>query len=169
MKIVVQDASVLIDLVESGLADRWFALGIETSTSALVWHEVTKRAQKVRLRLFVQGGKLSIEPDTAEALTEMLVLKQSAPPQLSLPDLSVLRLAQKQDALLLTGDQRLMKTARSRGVKAENFLWLLQALVARASLTGSEAASVAARLGPGKLGLATVEFRALVAKWKTAP
>jgi len=162
VKIAVQDASVLIDLVETGLADRWFDLGIETMTSAMVWREVTRRAQKARLRSHVAAGRLCVASDDAVAMAELVVMQLSVSSRLSLPDLSVLRLAREEGAVLLTGDQLLAATARKAGVEAEGFGRILGLLVSRGGFPAAEATAVARRLGCSKLLLDQAGFCALL-------
>ena len=90
MKLVVQDASVLIDLAAADLLEAWFSLGIETLTSSFVWREVNRRSQKAKLRAFARDERIQVVPMGAEVLSEIVRLKMDLPPKLSLNDASVL-------------------------------------------------------------------------------
>jgi hypothetical protein len=43
VKIVIQDASVLIDMADGDLLDAWFGLGFDLRTTSLVWREVNRK------------------------------------------------------------------------------------------------------------------------------
>ena len=60
MRVVVHDASVLIDLGAAELLDSWFSLEIETLTTSLVWREVTRRAHRVKLRQFGRADMIQV-------------------------------------------------------------------------------------------------------------
>ena len=104
MRVVIQDASILIDLAEGELLTAWFSLGIETLTTSLVWREVTRRSHKSQLKKFTKIDKLDIISINAEVMTEIVVLKHSLPAALTLQDASVLHLADKRQGVLLAGD-----------------------------------------------------------------
>lgn len=40
VKVIVHDASVLIDLVTADLLELWFTVGFETVVPSLVWREI---------------------------------------------------------------------------------------------------------------------------------
>ena len=51
MKIAIQDANILFDMIDGGFADLWFALGIETHTTDLVLNEIKEKKQKKVVQL----------------------------------------------------------------------------------------------------------------------
>ncbi|HLA87841.1 MAG TPA: hypothetical protein VJL10_07460, partial [Anaerolineales bacterium] len=93
MKIVVHDASVLIDLAACEFLGPWFGLGLETRTTSLVWREVNRKNQKARLQRFVDEGSLGIEPVNAEAMAEVVRLHLEVPSKITLEDASTLYVA----------------------------------------------------------------------------
>lgn len=93
MKVVVQDASVLIDLAAADLLEAWFSLDIDTLTSSFVWREVNRRSQKAKLRLFARDKRILVVDMSSEVLSQIVRLKMDLPPKLSLNDASVLHLA----------------------------------------------------------------------------
>lgn len=50
MKVVIQDASVLIDMADCGLLDPWFGLGFDLRTTSLIMREVSRNNQKIQLQ-----------------------------------------------------------------------------------------------------------------------
>jgi len=165
MKVVVQDASILIDLAEGELLEAWFSLGIETLTTSLVWREVNRRSHKSRLKRFTRLDKLEVVSMSSEVMTEVVVLKQSLPPALTLQDASVLHLAVKREAVLLAGDDLLRKCAEERGVVVRGLLWVLDELVERHTITPAKAAATLERLLKGKARLPKAECELRLKKW----
>jgi len=58
MKVVVEDANVLLDLVNGGILALWLGAGFENCTTHLVWQEVTVTAQREYVQPFVEAGLL---------------------------------------------------------------------------------------------------------------
>ncbi len=168
MKVVVQDASILIDFAEGELLEAWFSLGIETLTTSLVWREVNRRSHKSRLKRFSRLDKLEIVSINAEAMTEVVVLKQSLPAAITLQDASVLHLAMQRAAILLAGDDLLRKCAEERDVNVRGLLWVLDELVERHTITHGKAAAVLERLLKGKSRLPKAECEFRLQKWRAA-
>ena len=50
VKVIVHDASVLIDLVTADLLEPWFTVGFETVVPSLVWREINRKSQKEKLQ-----------------------------------------------------------------------------------------------------------------------
>jgi len=140
MRVVVQDASVLIDLGAAELLDSWFSLEIETLTTSLVWREVTRRAHRVKLRQFGRADMIQVIAMNMETLSEVVRLKLDLPRSLTLNDASVLHLAMARAALLLTGDQALRTCAEARGVEVHGLLWLLDYMVEKNAISAPTAA-----------------------------
>jgi predicted nucleic acid-binding protein len=167
MKVVVQDASILIDLAEGELLEAWFSLGIETLTTSLVWREVNRRSHKSRLKRFTRIDKLEIVSINSEAMTEVVVLRRSLPANLTLQDASVLHLAHKCQAILLAGDDLLRKAAAERDVVVRGLLWVLDELVGKQAITPTVAAATLERLLKGKSRLPKAECEVRLRKWRS--
>jgi len=140
MKIVVHDASVLIDLAACEFLGPWFGLGLETRTTSLVWREVNRKNQKARLQRFVDEGSLGIEPVNAEAMAEVVRLHLEVPSKITLEDASTLYVAVRRQAILLTGDKGLRQYASEQGIEVHGMLWVIDMLVARGVILPSVAA-----------------------------
>ena len=56
MKIIVQDASVLIDMTDGNLLNAWFGLGFDLRTTSLILREISRKNQKIQLQPYVVNG-----------------------------------------------------------------------------------------------------------------
>jgi len=169
MKIIIHDANVLIDLVTCDLLEPWCKLNFRMMTTSLVWHEVNRKGQKPRLRRVVERGDFSVEPVGAESLAEVVTLQMDLPAGLSLEDASVLFLASREGAILLTGDGALRWCASERGIAVHEMLWVLDLLVARKVMAAGVVADRLERLQ--KMGLSRLpgeECTQRIRKWRVS-
>jgi len=60
MKVVVEDANVLLDLVNGGILALWLGAGFENCTTHLVWQELTVTAQRQYVQPFVEAGAVAV-------------------------------------------------------------------------------------------------------------
>src|SRR5438067_940767 len=138
MKVAVKDACVLIDLVNGGLLDAWFRLGIETFTTDLVIRQVKADLQWKAVSVFIEAGLLRIETLTGEQIERMG--RTHADVRLGIEDQSAIFLAIERNAILLTGDRRLRIEAGKHKVDVRGLLWILDELVARSVIPPALAA-----------------------------
>jgi len=163
MKIVIHDASVLIDLHRCGLLESWLAVGVEAHTSDLVMLEVTQPMQKLAAR-----GLLHVEHLDVSGLLALRELQTRQPRSLSFEDCSVLSLAIQMEAALLTGDADLRKAAESENVEVHGLLWVLDELVAGAHLSPVRAANALQELLKNhRARLPKAECNARLERWRT--
>jgi hypothetical protein len=127
MKVAVKDACVLIDLVNGGLLDIWFQLGIETHTTDLVLRQVRADRQGQAVEAFVKAGLLIIDTLTGEQVLQMM--REFGHLPVGIEDQSVLFLAMKLDAILITGDRRLRLESLRKNLEVRGMLWILDELV----------------------------------------
>lgn len=131
MKVVVHDASILIDLALSESVEAWFATGIETWTSDLIYpREVARPEQRQIFDAYAAAGGLRIATtsgDAEELVREQLRLGRG----LSLADVSVFRLTRQLGAetVLATGDAMLRKVAERERIVACGILGLFEQMV----------------------------------------
>ncbi len=128
MKLVVHDASILIDLALSETVDAWFASGIETWTTNLIYpHEIDRPEQRAVLDGYVQAGKLLIRTVTPAEI-ELLSQIRSG---LTIPDRSAIMLVKElgDGARLATGDKAMRKTAEREKVAACGLLGLFDLMI----------------------------------------
>jgi len=168
MKIVVHDASILIDLAACELLGIWFGQGIEKRTTSLVWREVNRKNQKARLQRFVDEGGLGVEPINAEAMSAVIVLHAEVESKITIEDASALYIAEKRQAILLTGDKGLRQYATERGLEVHGLLWVFDSLVARGGIIPSVAAERLEWLASqGTCRLPKQECSQRIKKWRS--
>jgi len=162
----VLDASVLIDMTSLDLLEPWFALGYETATTTLVWREVNRRSQKVRLQEYVRSGGLAIEPVGAELLTEIVLLQATLGGKVSLEDASVLQISTSPQTMLLSSDKVLRRCAEDRGIKVHGLLWMMDLMVSRGKLLpGIAADRLEQMIAKKATRLPLAECRQRIRKW----
>ena len=144
MKIVVKDANVFIDLEIAGLLELWFQLGIETHTSVFIREELRDGGHHETLTHFDSGNVTPHDFDFSE-IVEIEALVNEVNRAAKFNDCSVLYLAEKLGAPLLSGDGALRKSATRRGLEVKGTLWVFDQLIA-AGLLASKTAAVKLRL-----------------------
>jgi predicted nucleic acid-binding protein len=138
MKIVVQDASTLLNLLKSGLLrSAAKALGLHILTTDLVAEEIQE--PRAEFDQAVVAGQVEIRDCTAAELQE-IVEEQRGARELSLPDVSVITLARKTGCPLFSSDGPVRAYARKYELVVRGELWILDALVECGHLTPKQAA-----------------------------
>jgi hypothetical protein len=137
MKVAVKDACVLIDLANGGLLEAWFKLGVETYTTDLVLRQIKDEKQWAAVEPFVKSGLLKAETLTGEEVLTMREMLNHL--SVGIEDQSVLFLAIKLDAILLTGDRRLRMEGLRKSLEVRGVLWVLDELVSRKQLPPKQA------------------------------
>ena len=136
MRLVVQDANIIIDLIECEIFNLFFRLKQEVITTSLVLSEINRAQQQTSFKLAIRNKWLQvIEIDTIEYLH----LQSLNLPGLSVTDKFVLKLAEDRDAYLLTGDGKLRKTAEGCDVDVRGILWIFDQLVENNLLSPKDA------------------------------
>lgn len=136
MRLVVQDANIIIDLIECDLFEPFFRLDLIVSTTSLIIGEITQKDQLMACRKAVQKNDLQV----VEVSTLEYLRLQSMPlAGLSVPDKSVLTLAGDQGAILLSGDGKLRRAAEETGLRVHGILWVFDQLVGKSLLPKADA------------------------------
>lgn len=126
MKIAVKDANIFIDVELMGLFDLWLQLPYETLTTSLVVTELLTGGHEQAL------GYIRTEMIREEALDSFELseqLEKYADTGLSDTDVSVIYLAQREKALLLSGDMIVRNTAQVEEVEVHGTIWIMDQLV----------------------------------------
>jgi predicted nucleic acid-binding protein len=135
--IAIQDANILIDLVNTGLFDHCLALQYKFTTTDIILDELHPH-QVALIQPHISSGKFSvIEIDTTALIAIQIATLEH--PKLSEQDLSAFYYAQQLNGLLLTGDKRLRSLAEQKGITVCGTLWILDQLVITENLTKQEA------------------------------
>ena len=164
MKIAVQDANILIDMMEGGFCDLWFALGIETHTTDQIVAEITESCQVVQIEALVSSGKLGVTSFNVAEMNEVVSLRMQNE-DLTIQDCSVLKLAEHLDAMLLTGDKDLRRFAKTRHIEVHGTLWILDLLIDKQLLAPQQAAQKLQKLLDTKRRLPKHECQKRLIDW----
>lgn len=124
MKIAIKDTNVLIDLELAGLLDLWFQLGYDTYVTDLIVGEL-KQGDHLKALSYVEAGMLYVEKCSSDFMMEVVNLMNEIGEGPNITDCSVLLLAMKRDAILLSGDGPLRKAASVRQVEIHGTIWII--------------------------------------------
>lgn len=132
MKLAITDTCIFIDLHELNLTETFFSLELEIHTSLDVFWELYPEQQDV-LRVQEKSGKFIVHAisDEERGIIQTLPLSKG----LSETDKTVLFLAEKTDAMVLSSDNLIRKTAKQRGIERHGLIWIFDQLVEQELLT----------------------------------
>lgn len=136
MRIVVTDACIFIDLIELELADKFFRLDLEIHTTVDVLNELYPAQQQV-LQRYQQSEKLFIHILSHDEQAE--IHDEDFPISLSPEDCSVIYIAYKLDAVVLSSDKAVRNYARKKAIDYHGMIWLFDRLVEQELITRREA------------------------------
>ena len=137
MKIIVNDANILIDLVDLKILPHFFQLEYDFHTTEMILDELFPE-QKEALVPYIETGNLIIDEITEDDLVAIINIRISKP-NLSEQDCSAFYQAQKENAALITSDNTLRKFAQSNNLEVHGHFWVFDNLVDNGLLTGSRA------------------------------
>lgn len=142
-RVVIQDASILIDLVNGGVLGAWFRLGITTVVTDFVLGEVQDGPQWAQIEPMVDAGMLEVasvpDADAVQWYSEMQEISQAQ--GVSIADASTYLYAIKHRVPLITGDGKLRAISLRAGLEVRGILWILDELVAATLVNGKAAAN----------------------------
>jgi hypothetical protein len=166
VKIIVNDANILIDLVDLKILPHFFQLEYDFHTTEMILDELFPE-QKEALVPYIETGSLIIDEITEDDLVAIINIRISKP-NLSEQDCSAFYQAQKENAALITSDNTLRKFAQSNNLEVHGHFWVFDNLVDNGLLTGSRAIEKFNELcnvvNP-KLGLPQSECQKRIKKW----
>jgi hypothetical protein len=167
LKLVVTDACIFIDLYDIGLTDPFFLLDLEVHTTVDVLAELYV-IQKDTLRPHLSLGKLILH--NMEEADRHAMHGANYPKSLSVGDQTVLYLAEKIGAMVLSGDRVVRIAAGARAIECHGIFWIFDQLVGASLLSNTLASdklkmlvdkNIVYRNNP-KLG---IEIDARLKKW----
>lgn len=168
MKVIVNDANILIDLVELELLKQFFALDFEFLTTALILDELADEQQRV-LYEFIEHELLLVKEFSSSQIIEINTIQKSKP-SLSQQDCSAFYQAQTENGILVTSDNTLRKFALENALEVHGHLWVFDKMVEHGSISGSFAINKLEELCNTinqKLGLPEDECQKRINHWKT--
>ncbi len=140
MKIIiaVTDANIFIDLYYLGLTNSFFNLDLEIHTTSAVLYELYSDQQEI-LRAYQSVGRLEVHNLQERDFIE--IYSEAYPKSLSEADKSVLYIANKINACVLSSDKALRNCAKNKDIECHGMIWIFDKLVETSVLTPKEAAS----------------------------
>ncbi|GAB1448198.1 hypothetical protein MASR2M44_12060 [Bacteroidota bacterium] len=136
LKIAVTDANIFIDLFELELTPAFFKLEFEFHTSSAVYFELFPEQQEV-LKFFQSKNRLTVHNLQEQDFQEIYLEKY--PKSLSEADKSVLYIANKINAIVLSSDKTLRNYAQKKGIEYHGMLWIFDQLIETKILNQKEA------------------------------
>lgn len=136
MKIAITDACIFIDLIELRLTSQFFGLQVEVHTSLDVYNELYPEQQEL-LKAYQSIGKLIIHNLTPEE--KIQIQNETFPRSLSEIDKSVLFLAEKHNAMVISSDKSVRNYAKSRSIEYHGIFWIFDCLIDLNIISGPDA------------------------------
>lgn len=128
MKIVINDANILIDLVKLDMLDIFAQLNFDLHTTDFVYEELNEE-QKSPVSVLYANNKLKIIETTEvidfKKISELLERSTG----LSFEDCSVWYYSDKLSGTLLTGDGKLRKQVKKEGIEVRGIIYVFDELV----------------------------------------
>lgn len=168
MRIIVNDANILIDLVKLDILLHFFQLPFSFHTTDIIFDELDDEQQQILLP-YIESEQLIVEGFNGEELVVIATLKEEKN-QLSIEDCSAVFCAQKLEADLITSDKNLRNFAKTKAVTIRGHLWVLDMLFSHTIMTGIEVTALLHRLQTEinpRLGLPVAACEELKLKWNT--
>lgn len=122
MRVVVNDANILIDLIDANLLKLFFKLEFEMNIADSVVGEFENEDDIARIDKFIKKRQLRLHSFSHDEIKEIIDYRRRYSSRLSIPDCSCLYLAISLSATLLTGDRPLTNAARENGITVHGTL-----------------------------------------------
>lgn len=173
MKVAIKDANVFIDLESMGLLDLWHQFGITTLTSSFVVMELEDGGHENALACIRAGQVIEAEISGEEMAGSFAEFQETnIVGGLSETDLSVIYLAEREQAMVLSGDRPLRSSAEAKDLEVHGTLWIMDQLVTNGLLDPSLAAdrleALMRRTGREQRYLPKNECEARISKWRSS-
>ena len=136
MKIVVTDACIFIDVIELQLTAKFFGLDLEIHTTRDVFDELYPEQQQI-LEAYQDNNKLTVH--ILSSGEKLALLSDDYPKALTPEDRSVVFIAQKLDAIVLSSDKPVRKVAKKLAIEYHGMIWIFDQLVEKGHLNCEEA------------------------------
>jgi len=120
MKLHINDANILMDIVKLDLTASFLALNFELYTTDFVFAEMEQKQQEELLsEQLIRIGANEADMQAIFSLSEQHV-------GLSFEDCSTWYFAQKMNGILVTGDGKLRKKAKASGVEVRGMIYIIE-------------------------------------------
>ena len=163
MKLAVQDANIIIDLIKIDLWQIALKLELEIYTTDFVVGELGED-QVAIIQPYIDQGYFRIRAFDAGEVVEIFGLNERIP-ALSAADCSVLHSARLDGAMVLTGDKRLRNEVRSKQLEVHGILWIFDELLQQGIIDFQHAISKLEILMKTNVRLPKKECQLRIVKW----
>ena len=136
VKVAVTDACIFIDLHDLGLTNSFFSLDLEVHTTFAVLCELYSEQQQI-LKAYQSVARLTVHNLQEHDFIEIHMEKYSK--SLSETDKSVLHIANKMNACVLSSDKTLRNYAKNKSIECHGMIWIFDKFVETSVLTKKEA------------------------------
>ncbi|MBN2857448.1 MAG: hypothetical protein JXN63_03515 [Candidatus Delongbacteria bacterium] len=164
MRIVINDANILMDLADLDMLDLLSSLEYEYHTTDLVIAEVDDERQQTEIDAFINKGKMIVR-----TFTDIEIIKISAESSeyngLSLTDRSVLHYSKETNGILMTGDGKLRRVAQNAELEVRGILFIFDQLVEKNVITEETAYKKLKELYAFNSRLPVSEVEVRLVKW----
>lgn len=138
MRVIINDANILIDLVHLSLIDKFVLLPFDLKITDFVYEELHEN-QKNTIQRYIDENKIElIITESEEDFTNIATILGNTS-GLSFEDCSVWHYANKLSGIILTGDGRLRKQATEEGISVKGILFVFDNLLTYQLITFTNA------------------------------
>ena len=138
VSVVVTDACIFIDLHDLELTNSFFNLDLDVHSTSAVMYELHVEQRQI-LEAYQSVKMLTIHNLQEKEFIE--ISSEAYPKSLSETDKSVLFIANKMNACVLSSDKVLRNCAKNKGIECHGMIWLFDKFVEKGILTTKEAAT----------------------------
>lgn len=128
MRIIINDANILIDLVHLDLMNEFIKLELDLKTTDFVFEELNDD-QKVIIEAYINSEHIELITTEKEEDFESITAILENSSGLSFEDCSVWHYANKLNGILLSGDGKLRKQAMANGISVKGILYVFDQLL----------------------------------------
>lgn len=137
LRIAVTDACIFIDLYDLGLVNAFFQLEIDIHTTTSVYFELYSEQQQI-LKAYQSVDRLIVHNLKEEDFLQ--IQSEPYPKSLSETDKSVLHVANKLNACVLSSDKTVRNCAKNKDIEYHGMIWIFDKLVEANVLSKKQAA-----------------------------
>ena len=138
LKVAVTDACIFIDLHDLELINSFFNLDFEVHTTSSVLFELHFEQQQI-LRAYQSVNRLTIHNLQEDDFRD--IFSEEYPKSLSETDKSVLHIANKINACILSSDKTLRNYAQKKGIECHGMIWIFDRFIETSILKRKEASN----------------------------
>lgn len=134
-EIVVKDACILFDLIDLKLVSPFFKLDWIVLTTPQVIAEIVDTEQVIIISEYINNQRLTIDASgQVDTIDEILKANKG----LSFTDSSVLELALRKNATVLSSDGSLRKLSVKQNLTVRGMLWIMEELCSKEIITSDD-------------------------------